>query len=154
MSIPGCGFSNVWQRDSHQLMAVDRLALMSAIARWRSCAKPVAAVERDAGVTGSGTREMRAELQRAAFSEPDAVESQVGLLGEQVVVAVVVKDPEAVDICDRGDDDVDGRQPMMTHARKLPLRVDRAKLDTRVDVDLRQREKLVDQLLVRSAIAR
>lgn len=43
---------------------------------------------------------------------------------------------------------------MMTRARKLPLRVDRAKLDTRFDVDLRQGKKLVDQLLVPSTSAR
>ena len=71
--------------------------------------------------------------QRAARREPDAVEREVGLLGDQVVVAVVVQDAEPVAVGDRGDEQVDGRQPVVADARELALRVERALLDVVVD---------------------
>jgi len=41
-----------------------------------------------------------AGLERSAGGEPDAVEGEVGFLVEEVVVAVVMEDPELVDVGD------------------------------------------------------
>ena len=72
---------------------------------------------------------------RAAGREPDAVEAEVGLLGQNVVVAVVVQDAEAVAVGDGGDEEIDRRQPVVADARELALRVERALLDVVVDAE-------------------
>ena len=92
--------------------------------------------------------------ERAAVREPNTRVAQVGLLGQKVVVAVVVEDPEPVRVRDRGDDHIDRRQAVMTDVRELALRIERALLDLLIDANPREREQIADQRDVVSAAAR
>ncbi len=66
------------------------------------------------------------------------MEAEVGLGIEDVVVGVVVKAPEAVPVCDGGDDQVNGRESVMSRAGELSLCVDCAAFDRFVDVEQRE----------------
>jgi hypothetical protein len=71
--------------------------------------------------------------QRAGGSEPHAVELQVCLLPEHVVVVVVVKDAKPVVRGERRDEQVDGREAVMADPGELALRVERSALDVGID---------------------
>jgi hypothetical protein len=80
--------------------------------------------------------------EHAARGEPDAVESQVRSFTDDVVVSVVMQDAKFVAIGERGDEQVDGWQPMMRRSRELALCVEDALLDDLVE---RQRKQFVEQ---------
>ena len=96
----------------------------------------------------------RSRSERPAWDEPFAREAQVGPLCEQVVVVVVVKDGEAVSIGDGGDKQVDGRKPMVADSGELALGIEGALLDVVVDVEARECEQLVQELVMVTGIAR
>ena len=62
--------------------------------------------------------------ERSRLREPDALEVEVGLVGQDVVVAVVVQDREPVTVGERGDEQVDGRQAMVTNPSQLALGIE------------------------------
>ena len=82
----------------------------------------------------------------ATRDKPDAVEREVCLLADQIVVGVVVQDPERVDIGDSGDQDIHRRETMMPDARQLPLSIERATLNVTVDRDQREGQQLVEHI--------
>lgn len=90
----------------------------------------------------------------ATRDKPDAVERKVGLLLDPVVVAVVVQDPEPVDIGNRRDDQIDWREAMMPDARELSLGVERAALNVAIDQHQWQREQLIEHLGMVASAAR
>jgi hypothetical protein len=77
--------------------------------------------------------------KRASAGKPDAIESQVGLLDDQVVVVVVVQHSETVAVGERRDEQVD-RWQAMSDARELRLRVEGALLDSVIQVILGEGE--------------
>ena len=109
---------------------------------------------RRATVPGGGGAGPCDGSERAAVREPNALVAQVGLLGQKVVVAVVVEDPELVGVRDRGDDHIDRRQAVLTDVRELALRIERALLDLLIDANPREREQIADQRDVVSAASR
>src|SRR4051812_6042164 len=86
--------------------------------------------------------------------EPDALQAEIRLLRDQVVVAVVVQHTEAVAISERGDDEIDGREPVMPDPGELALRIDRTPLDLLVDVKVGKSEQFVEELAVVSSVPR
>lgn len=84
----------------------------------------------------------------AAWNQPDALEIQVGLGAEKVEVTVVMQDPEAVSIRDRGKEEVDRRQSVVPNVGELALRINRATFDPIVYRDKRKSKQLLDQLVV------
>ena len=89
-----------------------------------------------AGVSGS---------ESAAVREPNTLIAQVGLLRQQVVVAVVVQDPKPVAVSQCGDEKIHGWDAVMPHASELSLRVQRSVLDLVIDLHAREREQITDQ---------
>ena len=96
-------------------------------------------------------RGIRSEF--AACGQPDAVEGQIRLLKNQVVVAVVVQNPDAVNVGDRREQQVNRRKPMVSDARQLLLRRERSPFDVAIDRDEREREQLVNQFSVLWSVA-
>ena len=72
------------------------------------------------------------------MGQPDAFEAEVGLLGNHVVVVVVVQYAQAVAVGERGDEQVDGREAVMSDARELSLGVEGTLLRNVVEVVLRE----------------
>lgn len=60
-------------------------------------------------------------LQAPGRREPNALEAEIGALGDQVIVTVVVKDAGVVALGKRGDDQVRRREAMVAGCRELPL---------------------------------
>lgn len=91
---------------------------------------------------------MRPISELAARNQPDALEVQVGLGTKEIEVAVVVQDAEAVPIGDRGEDEVNRGQSVVSGESQLTLRVDRAIFDPLIDRDKRESKQLFNQLVV------
>jgi len=74
--------------------------------------------------------------KRASVGQPDTVKCEVGLLGDQVEVLVVMEDSESVPVGERGDEQIDGREPVMSGARQLRLRLEGTSLRNLIEVNL------------------
>ena len=66
---------------------------------------------------------------------------------------VVVQDAEAVAVGDRGDEQIDGREPVVADTGELALRVERPSLDLLVDGEVGESQQLVKQIAMVSSVA-
>lgn len=77
--------------------------------------------------------------------EPFALELELGVFRDQVVVAVVVQDADPGALGARGDHDVARWQPVVTDPRQLFLCPQRESFDIAVDLNSRQDREIVQQ---------
>jgi hypothetical protein len=102
---------------------------------------------------GAGVIYVNSCSKASAAGQPDAVEAEVSLYGDGVVVVVVVQHAGLVPVSQRSDDEIDWGKPVVPGSGKLTLRVDGAALYFRVDVQDWQRHQLAQQLVVISGAA-
>jgi len=89
----------------------------------------------------------------AAWSKPEAVETQIGLLPHDLVVVVVVQDTEPVIVGQRGDDQIDRREPVVSGPSELALSLDRSGLHALIDRDIGERHQVREQSVVIPRVA-
>lgn len=87
--------------------------------RWGHLKQSHQAGRDDSRVASSGS-------DAAAGGEPARVENEIRLFEDEVVMGVVVEHPDAGCVGDRGNQEIDRRDPVMAGAGQLELGVERS----------------------------
>lgn len=92
--------------------------------------------------------------ERPPWNKPLALEAQIGLLRDHVVVAVVMQDGKVVAVSESSDEEVDRRESMVANPRELALSLERAPLNVLIDAERGECEQLVHEPFVITGVPR